>query len=159
MSLVTQIQAMATAIGADIKSLLSKIGDTTSLTTTDKTSLVNAINEVKASASSGGTTINDASTTSTTQTWSAQKSTTAIAQVKTDILGGASAAFDTLQELQAALGGDANFATTTATALGNRVRYDSSQTLTAGQQLTACNNIGVGDPTTNFVTGYTAAKA
>lgn len=159
MSLVTQLQSLASAIGADIKSLLSKIGDTTSLTTTDKTSLVNAINEVKASASSGGTTINDASTTSTTQTWSAQKSTSAIAQVKTDILGGASAAFDTLQELQAALGGDANYATTTATALGNRVRYDASQTLSAAQQLTACNNIGVGDPTTNFVTSYTTAKA
>lgn len=150
---------MATAIGTDIKSLLSKIGDTTSLTTTDKTSVVNAINEVKAAVAGAGATINDASTASTTQTWSASKSTSAIAQVKTDILGGASAAFDTLQELQAALGGDANFATTTATALGNRVRYDASQTLTSAQQLTACNNIGVGDPTTNFVTSYTAAKA
>lgn len=38
--------------------------------------------------------------------------TSALASLKNEILGGAGAAFDTLQDLSAALGGDANFATT-----------------------------------------------
>lgn len=53
------------------------------------------------------------------------------------------ATLDTLDELAAALGDDPNFATTTATSLGNRVRFDASQTLTAGQQTTAKTNIGL----------------
>lgn len=42
-------------------------------------------------------------------------------QVKSDILGGAGGAFDTLKELQDALGADANFSTTVLTDLSNKV--------------------------------------
>ena len=49
---------------------------------------------------------------------------------------------DTLQELADALGNDSNFAATTATALGNRLRVDtSSQGLSSGQKLNAKTNI------------------
>lgn len=160
MSLETQIIALVTAIGTDIKALRAADGNLSTLTTTDKSSLVAALNELKGLiGAGGGTTINDASTSSTTQTWSAAKSTAAIAAAVSALVNGAGSTLDTLNELAAALGNDPNYATTIATALGNRVRFDASQTLTAPQQAQACANIGVGDPAHNFVTDYTAAKA
>jgi hypothetical protein len=53
-------------------------------------------------------------------------------------------ALDTLNELAAALGDDPNFATTTATALGNRLRVDiSNQQLTDEQKINAITNLGL----------------
>jgi hypothetical protein len=70
--------------------------------------------------------------------------TAAVAQGKADILGSAPAALDTLNEFAAALGNDANFATTTATSLGNRLRVDTAaQGLTAGQKTNAATNLGL----------------
>jgi hypothetical protein len=72
---------------------------------------------------------------------------------------------DTLNELANALGDDAAFATTTATALGNRLRFDAAQTLDSGQKAQGIANLGaisaadVGDVTTNFVTVLNAALA
>jgi hypothetical protein len=163
MLLQEQIVSLAQAIGADIKALKAADGSLSLLSTTDKSSLVAAINELFTSGGGGGVSINDASTTSTTQTWSANKSTAAISAAITalqnSLVNGAGSALDTFKELQDALGGDANFATTVATALGNRVRYDAVQSLTAPQQLQACTNLGVGDPTHNYVTDYNTAKA
>ena len=60
------------------------------------------------------------------------------------VISSAPAALDTLNELAAALGDDANFATTTSTALGNRLRVDTnSQGLTATQQGNAITNLGI----------------
>ena len=64
-SLETRLADLITAIGTDYKQLRTWItgsasGDLTGLTTTDKTSLVNAINEVKAGA---GGSVPDSSTT------------------------------------------------------------------------------------------------
>ena len=164
MSLETQIIALAQAIGTDIKDVRAKQGDLSSLTTTAKTSLVAAINELKAALGSAGAAINDtAGNGDASVTWSADKIFDTIeaakAAVKSDLTNGAAAALDTLSELAAALGNDPSFAATMATALGNRVRYDATQTLTGPQQLQACNNIGVGDPEHNFVADYTTAKA
>lgn len=163
MSLETQIIALAQAIGADIKDVRAKQGDLTSLTTTAKTSLVAAINELKAALGSAGAAINDtAGNGDTSVTWSADKIFDTIeaakAAVKSDLTNGAAAALDTLSELASALGNDPSFAATMATALGNRVRYDAVQTLSAAEKLQACNNIGIGDPETDFVATYTAAK-
>lgn len=163
MSLQDQIVALAEAIGADVKLLKQRDGDLTTLSTSAKGNLVAAINEIYSLVGSGGVTINDTSTTSTTQTWSASKSTAAIAAavsaLQDSLVNGAGAALDTLKELADALGGDPNFAATIATALNNRVRFDAAQSLTAPQQLQACQNLGLGDPTHNFVTDYNAAKA
>lgn len=58
MTLITQINSLATAIATDVKIIYTRIGTLTSLTTTAKGDLVSAINEVKAqaaaAASSGG---------------------------------------------------------------------------------------------------------
>jgi hypothetical protein len=80
------------------------------------------------------------------------------------LVGGAGAALDTLKELAAALGNDPSFATTIATQIANRVRFDDAQVLTAPQKAQACDNIGAaslvatGDLDRDFAAAYTAAK-
>ena len=159
MSLETGIIALAEAIGVDIKSLTLKIGDLTQLTTTAKSNLVAAINEAAASGGGGGVQIDDnAGVGDTTVTWSADKTVTAIQAAVDALVDGAPAALDTLNKLAAALGNDENLAQTMITQINNRVRFDEAQVLTAEQQLTACTNIGVGNPTRNFAADYAAAK-
>lgn len=169
MSLETKLVALAQAMGTDVKALRLAQGDLTSLTTTAKTSLVAAINElVSLVANSGGAGIDDGATSGGAVTWSVDKITSSITAarnaLKDELVGGAGAALDTLAELAAALGDDPNFATTIATELGNRVRYDAAQALTLAQKATARANIGavaasdVGDTDRDFVADYTAAK-
>ena len=189
MTIETRIIALAQAVGADVKTLTGAIGALSGLTTTSKASLVSAINEVRAVAAaagggSSGSTINDGvGAGATTETWSANKIFTAIesakAAVKSDLINGAGAALDTLAELAAALGNDANFATTIATQIANRVRFDAAQTLTTPQKTQVLANIGaassadytalsgtvsglttgLGSYDRNYVADYTAAKA
>jgi hypothetical protein len=158
-----RIIALAQAIGADIKGLGTKLGDLTSLSTTAKGNLILAINEIYALVGSVGGIDDLAGNGTTNKTWSADKIYDTIEAAKTavknELTGGATAAFDTLAELQTALGNDVNFAATIATALGQRVRFDAAQNLSAAEKLQACQNIGVGNPDYNFVTDYTAAKA
>ena len=155
---------LANAIGADIKSLNLNQGTLSALSTTAKTSLVSAINEIYAALSSAGASINDAAGDgNTTETWSANKIFDTIeaakAAVKNDLTAGAATALDTLNELATALNNDPNFYTTIATALTNRVRFDAAQALTAPQKTQACANIGIGEPDTDFSATYATAKA
>lgn len=164
MSLAQRIADAVTAIAGDIKSLNQKQGDLTSLTTTAKSNLVAAINEVKAALGSAGAQINDtAGNGDVGVTWSADKIFDTIEAaklaVKNDLVAGAGSTLDTLNELAAALGNNPTFAATVATDLANRVRYDAAQTLSAAQKTQACNNIGVGEPETDFVAVFNAAKA
>ena len=160
MSLETGIIALAEAVGADVKALNVKIGDLTQLTTTAKNNLVAAINEAAASGGGGGGAIIDdnAGAGDTAVVWSANKTVTAIQAAVDALVDGAPAALDTLNKLAAALGNDENLAQTMIAQINNRVRFDEAQVLTAGQQLTACTNIGVGDPARDFVADYAAAK-
>lgn len=163
MSLVANINAALAQVATDIKALRAADGDLSSLTTTNKTNLVVAINEIKASLGSAGATINDtAGDGATTVTWSADKIFDSIeaakVAVKNELVSGAPTALDTLNELSAALNNDPSFATTLATSLNNKVDFATAQTLTAAQKLQACTNIGVGNPTTNFLTAYTTVR-
>ena len=98
--------------------------------------------------------------TATVGTNTQQIATTAFVQsAVAALVDGAAGTLDTLNELADALGNDPNFATTIATGLANRVRFDAAQALTVAQQLQACTNIGVGNPEHDFVTDYTTAKA
>jgi hypothetical protein len=61
-----------------------------------------------------------------------------------NIIDTAPEALNTLNELAAALGDDANFASTTSTALGNRLRIDvDTQGLTTQQKTNAVTNLGL----------------
>lgn len=144
MSLETRVSALATQIGTDIKNLRSTRGTMASLTTTEKTNLVGALNELKAAMDASAASavgINDAATV-TTATWSSSKISTSISAAVADLVASAPTALDTLNELAAAIGNDGSFAASMATALGNRVRVDAVQTFTAPQQAQALSNIG-----------------
>lgn len=167
MSLITRINDLATRVATEIKAnkvlLNGNAADLSALTTTAKTNLVVALNELKASITAIGTpaTINDAAA-NTTQTYSSSKIDSQITAALNALTTGAPTAMNTLDELAAALGDDANFATTITTALGNRLRIDAAQSLTAPQQAQARTNIGaqeaapIGDPETNYVTTFNA---
>lgn len=169
MSFETRVNALATAVGGDIKQVLLNQGSLASLSTTAKGNLVAAINEIFAMAGAAGAQINDAATDgNTTETWSANKIydelVAAIGALRTELRAGAGAALDTFSELATALGNDPTFAATIATGLGNRVRFDAAQTLTAPQQAQARSNIGavasadIGNTDADFAAVYAAAK-
>lgn len=185
MSLQTRISDLITAIGTDYKQLRTWIsgsssGDLTGLTTTDKTSLIAAINEVDGAVA----TVPDASETVKgilelatlaevgTGTDVLRAVTPAGVRqervaLKAEILGaGVPGALDTLDELAAALADDANYAATITTALANRLRIDTAaQGLTATQKTNGQTNLDVyskadlGNPDTDLVALYTTAKA
>lgn len=166
-TLEQRLSALAAAIGADIKTLNAAKGDLSALTTTQKSNLVGAINELKTliSNSSGTAEIDDAAlTSSTTKTWSASKITTQINQLKTDLLNGAPTTFDTLKEIADYIASDQSAGTALATAVANRVRVDDVMTLTAAQKTQACTNIGAvetataGDITVDLAAAYATAK-
>lgn len=142
MSLLTRITALINSIATDIKDVYAKIGNLSSLQTTTKSSLVGAINEVKAS---GGLQIND-STPSASTTFSGtaidSKIATAKTEVKNEILGGASAAYDTLQEIQAQMEADDTAASALTIAVGQRPTYTET-----------------GDLETDLVVIYNTAKS
>lgn len=160
MSLETKLIALAQAMGADIKAVRAHVGDLSSLPTAANTSLVAALTELFELTSA---VIDDAAGDGTLDaTWSADKIheelTLRINTLRDELTAGASGALDTFKELAAALGDDPNFAQTIATALSSRVRFDEAQLLTAAQRLQVCQNIGIGDPETDFAAAYTAAK-
>lgn len=189
MSLETRLSDLITAVGTDIKSLRvwitgSGSGSLATLNTTDKTSIIAAINEVKTTADAGGGSTPDASDTvkgkieiaTLAEVATGTDATRAVTPegvrqervaLKAEILGaGVPAALDTLDELSAALGDDANFASTVTTALGNRVRVDTAaQGLDSTQQSNARTNIAaqdsasIGNADADLVALYTTAKA
>lgn len=186
MSLQTRINDFITAVATDYKQLRtfvtgSSTGDLTGLTTTSKTSLITAINEVNGKASPTPSAATTAAAgivelATLAEVAAGVDNTRAVTvdgvrqerlALKNEILGaGVPGALDTLDELAAALGDDANFASTITTGLANRVRVDTAaQGLTATQQSNARTNIAavgqaqIGNEETDLVALYTAAKA
>lgn len=186
MSLQNRLTDLATAVATDVKQLRtwltgSSSGSLSGLTTTDKNNIVAAINEVNAKPT--GSTVSPASTTDAgiielatlAEVAAGVDTVRAVTPegvhqeriaLRTEILGsGVPSALDTLDELAAALGDDANFASTITTALGNRVRVDTAaQNLTSTQQGNARTNIAavgtadIGNPDADLVAVYTSAK-
>ena len=242
-----RIKLLAKAIGADIALINTTIGVKTDLSTTDKTNLVAAINELAiqikavetlqqssseiddsapkanrvyssnkvkslideintilgtltasgyADVGTGLKTLKDKvdaleqktvdltalikdTETQTTSVWSSTKTNAAItaavatakseltdkiitdvAKVKSDILGaGVPETLDTLKEIADRLNGDAALVANMSVAINNRVRFDEDQVLSSEQKTRACTNIGIGEPNTDFVAIYNAAKA
>ncbi|UHG93425.1 hypothetical protein [Spirosoma oryzicola] len=163
MTLAQRVTLFAQAIAVDIKSLYGKVGNLANLTTTAKGDLVSALNEVKASVGVAGAQIDDTAASST-KVYSSSKTESFVNAKVAALVNAAPTTLDTLKELSDALGGDANFATTTTTALGKRVGVDA-QTFTTAQQTQARANISaygsaeIGDPDTDLVTVYNTAKA
>lgn len=240
MSLQTRLSDLITAIGTDWKTIWANTGNKSALNTTDKASLVAAINEVNLKPTGGVSILDTDPGTSTTTTYSANKikalndvkatdtlvvhntGAETIAGVKTfssapvvpsaafaidringlqtaldakpviadgsatnatattysankinaaisaavaALVGSAGSTLDTLGEIATALGNDASLSATLTTAVGNRVRYDAAQTLTAPQKVQANANMGslslvdAGNVDVDLVALYTTAKA
>lgn len=178
MSLSTNIVDLATRVGSECKSIRTLVNgnaaDLSALTTTAKSSLVAAVNELKA-AIAGASGIDDGTISSSTS-WSSTKTADEInSRLQTAVNGlvnGAPTALDTLKELADALAADDSDIAALVTALDNRVRFDAAQTLTAPQATQARSNIGaaaasdvtalttaVGSTTADYVSTFTAALA
>lgn len=159
MTLEQRLIALAQAIGTDIKELNNRTGDLNFLETQNTSSLVAAINEVIVMAGNAQE-INDGTPAPGVSylTYSSEKILQLLAALKNELLGGASSAFDTLKELQDALGNNSNAITGLVTAIGNKVDYTQNQSLQEAQKLQACTNIGVGNYDRNFVDDYETAR-
>ena len=150
--------AVFQAIGLDVKALFANQGNLASLTTTQKGNLVAALNEVKAAIGQAGAQIDDNAASSST-TYSSTKINSAISAAIAAVVDGAPTAFDTLKEIADYIASDETAMGTITTALSNRVKFNEPQALTEAEQIQACENIGIGDPTTDFEAQYVAAKA
>lgn len=151
-----QIQALATQLGTDIKQIITSQGDLSALTTTQKASLVLAINELKAELGTIDANLIDDSTPSSTKTYSSNKIVSEIQtkcqEVKDALLGGAGEAFDTLKELADLIEQNQDLIESLQTLAGSHVRYDAAQELTPQQKTQARSNIGAADDTDYQVT-------
>jgi hypothetical protein len=135
------------AFGSDIwNGTVDEAVSLAALPTNNKSSLFAAIAEVYAKAAN----IDDSLTSSLFKTWSIDKLLlTFIDQTELDaaianLVDSSPETLDTLNELAAALGDDPNFATTTATALGNRLRFDiDNQNLSEIQIANAITNLNL----------------
>jgi hypothetical protein len=135
MSEASNIQNGLVALAAKIKTLRQMITpgvnyDVSNLTTTAKTSLIAAINEVKAQANSIAASVSGISSTSITN----EINSTVNAAISA-LVGGAPTALDTIAEL-ATKAGDLE------ALVGARLRFDAAQTLTAPQKAQGCANLG-----------------
>lgn len=163
MSLVTQVSNAMTTIGTVTKALRQTIGSLASLTTTTKTDIVSAINEVKASVGGAGVSIND-TTASVSTVYSSQKTEQKITAAITALINGAPGALDTLKEITDQLAADESAAASLTTAVSNRLRFDAAQSLTGGQKDQAATNGDyyrtgtIGDPATDFAGAFTTAN-
>ena len=161
MSLATRIESLVIRVAQEFNDVRAKAGNLANLTTTDKSNLVAAINELKAAVVSS-VAIDDGQITTST-TYSSSKIVTLLDALKSEILGGADAAYDTLVEIQQLLQNGTSGLDALLAAVNNRVRFDAAQTLTAPEQAQARSNIGavsasdVGDTDTDFVAVFEGA--
>jgi len=161
MSLATRIESLVLRVAQEFNDVRAKAGNLANLTTTDKSNLVAAINELKAAVVSSAV-IDDANI-ATTSTYSSSKIVSLLDALKSEILGGADAAYDTLVEIQQLLQNGTSGLDALLAAVNNRVRFDAAQTLTASEQAQARSNIGavaasdVGDTDTDFVAVFEGA--
>jgi hypothetical protein len=95
------------------------------------------------------------STTPAADDSSNKVATTAFVKAAIDALvNAAPGTLNTLEELADAIGDDPNFAASIATALGNRLRVDAAQSLSAGQKAQGQNNLGLGALATATAVGF-----
>ena len=159
MSLQTRIESLVVRIAQEFNAVNSKTGALANLTTADKSNLVAAINELKTVVANG---IDDANV-ALTSTYSSSKIVTLLDALKSEILGGADGAYDTLIEIQQYLQDNTTGLDALLAAVNTRVRFDAAQTLTVAEQQQARTNIGaiatsaVGDTDTDFVALFEAA--
>ena len=150
MSLVVRLTDLSTRIATEVKALRTLINGNaaglSALTTTNKTNLVAALNELKTLIPAASVSIDDASTAAGT-TWSSTKINSQINAAIAALVNGAPGSSDTLKELADQLAALVQADT-------GLLSFAGAQTLTAGQKTQGCTNLGVGEPETDFVTVF-----
>lgn len=133
MILELRVKALAEQAANTIKTVNAKIGNMANLTTTDKTTVVAALNELKASI----TALNliDDTTVSSTETYSSAKIEAVITTAISTLINGAGADSDTLKEL-------ADQIVALAQADNGLVSTALAQNFSAAQKTQARDNIG-----------------
>lgn len=165
MTLETNLQDLATRMGTEAKALRTLINgnqaDLSGLTTTTKTSLVAALNELKTAINSASGI--DDSSISSGSSWSSQRTTDAINAAIAGIINGAPTAFDTLKELADAFASDQTALAGILQALDKRVSVSTAQGFTAEEKAQGRSNIdavstaAIGDPDRDLVAVFNAA--
>jgi len=148
--LIERLIAIYQQVGLDVKGLteakdiLAKNqGDLATLTTTDKSSVVNAINEVKSQVSKIDLTVLiDDSVESAGKTWSSQKIVAELQGKFDAIINGAPGTLDTLKEISVVLQNNPEILNTIQGALAKAVRVDKAQAFNEVEQAQGRANIG-----------------
>lgn len=138
-TMIKNLSAAFTAAGVDVKGLLAKIGDLGTLTTTQKASLVGALNELKTGIDAA-VKIDDAKTQAGT-TWSSTKINSAINAAISALVSGAPEALDTIKEVADAINTNKDAITALQTIAAGHVKFDAAQTLSDIQKQQARENI------------------
>jgi hypothetical protein len=161
------VATAAAGTGIDIAGSGSETAALT-ITNTGVTSLLGTADQVAVSASAGAVTLSlpsnvtltgvPAAPTAALGTNTTQIATTAFVKAETAaLIDSAPATLDTLNELAAALGDDANFATTISTYLGNKANT-ASPTFTGTVSLPSATSIGsITDTEISYLDGVTSS--
>lgn len=138
-TMIKNLSAAFTAAGVDVKGLLAKIGDLGTLTTTQRASLVGALNELKTGIDAA-VKIDDAKTQAGT-TWSSTKINSAINAAISALVSGAPEVLDTFKEVADAINTNKDAITALQKIATGHVKFDAAQTLNATQKQQARENI------------------
>ncbi|MCZ4281708.1 hypothetical protein O4H49_13035 [Kiloniella laminariae] len=164
MSLQNSLTNFATRLATETNNLRNQMGALASLSTSDKASLVAAINELKGLIDTA-TGINDTAT-ALSSTWSSTKINAEIIAARDALVNGAPGALDTLSELATALASNDGDIATILTAQAKRVRTDTaSQGLLPAEQANARTNIDavaktdIGNPDIDLIAVFEAGLA
>lgn len=120
----------------------AKVGVLAALTTTSKSDIVSAINEVN--AKTGNTLLIDDASTSTTTAWSSSKTNSEIANQIAGLINGAGADDDTLAELAGKVAALAQADAGLVSAAGAQA-FDTAQKLQARTNISAASAEDLGD--------------
>ena len=135
-----RIESLVIRVAQEFNDVRATAGNLASLSTTDKSSLVAAINELKAAVLSA-TAIDD-NQIATSTTYSSNKIVSLLDALKADILGWRGCRLRHLVEIQQLLQNGTSGLDALLAAINLRVRFDAAQTLTVAEQLQARTNIG-----------------
>ena len=170
--LYIRINELATAIGTTIKDVKDSVGNVSGLSTTNKTSVVGAINELDTAIKTKSSLtldtvrielINDIGAPSTTSTYSSSRIEDKISEaveagktaVKNSILDGAESAYDTLKEIQEIIKEDKTAAASLLESVNNRLKINEKMELTPEQKNFIAESLGFED--TDFVNTFNKA--
>jgi hypothetical protein len=166
MSLETNVSSLATRVATEFKTIRTQLtgnntGSLAALTTTQKGSLIAAINELDAAiealaGSEGGATVDDENT-STLTVWSSSKTDAEISAAISALVDAAPGVLDTLNELAAALNDDPDFATTITGQIAGKVSLTGNETIDGTKTFSSAPVVPDGSFTIAKTTGLQGA--